>query len=138
MYECVICKVKFQVSNEFEAHFKYFHGKIIDAKNAQSTHSEFHNCEVCNKTFMFKKSLQKHCETFHSDSDKRFKCDFCENRFTQKAHLQKHLRNIHQDITNGPSNSVKCEFCDVIILIIINECPSVSCDNFSRKPHHRF
>ena len=68
MYECVICKVKFQASLEFEAHFEYFHKKSTNGIDVKSdSHSTDYNCDVCEKVFASKGALEKHGTQFHND-----------------------------------------------------------------------
>lgn len=61
-------------------------------------------CNICNKKFKLKGSLQKHLR-IHS-GEKLFHCDTCNRNFSQKGHLEEHIR-IHSG-----ERPFHCNICD--------------------------
>ena len=75
---------------------KFLKGKDCLKKHMSGVHEGFseyksYKCNLCKKSFVYKRSLKLHVQCFHLNS-KPFQCDFCAECFTQKVHLSKHIR----------------------------------------------
>ena len=62
-------------------------------------------CDVCNKTFMEKKELNRHIKHLHGE--KVFHCQHCDYRATISKYLNNHMKSVHEGI-RYPCN--KCDF----------------------------
>ena len=57
------------------------------------------SCELCDKSFGYISSLQRHITTVH-EGIKNYSCDFCDESFGHKNDLQWHVTTVHRDIKN--------------------------------------
>ena len=62
-------------------------------------------CDLCDKTFTDKYSLEKHCKIIH-EKLKQFKCDICDKQFSAKNVLKRHKFAVHDKLFQ-----FKCQFC---------------------------
>ncbi len=79
------------------------------------------NCETCNKTFVSKASLRKHCNIVHSEA-RDFICHICSNGFNTTADFEcklcgkrfrtKGLLKTHSKV-HGP-RTIACPFCPMM------------------------
>jgi uncharacterized C2H2 Zn-finger protein len=53
------------------------------------TCGEPYKCDLCDKVFRHKRSLQQHIRT-HT-GDKPYKCDLCDKGFNRNEYLQQHI-----------------------------------------------
>ena len=66
-----------------------------------------HECEVCGRTFAFKRNVTRHLRTVHSADGPRHECEVCGRKYTQKGNVSEHLRTVHS--ADGPRH--QCEVC---------------------------
>ena len=52
-------------------------------------------CEICQKSFATKQSLQKHVESIHYENNGDFECKFCNKEFSEKGNLKVHTETVH-------------------------------------------
>ncbi|KAK3596783.1 hypothetical protein CHS0354_038785 [Potamilus streckersoni] len=93
-YQCPHCEEKFVAEAAYYIHVY------------QHTGIKPFICEVeaCNKGFMSKFKLERHC-LIHT-SPRHHKCPYCDKSFNRKDHLKNHL------ITHDPNKKIwKCELC---------------------------
>lgn len=106
LLHCKICLQVFPTRRKYNFH-KCVHNsnvlkraKEILQKSGVKTLSEGGKkvkCNLCNKQFSNRKSLQQHLFGVHlNDDEKRFACNECERRFWKKSELRAHLR-IHRN-----------------------------------------
>ena len=107
-FKCKICpddrsfKTKGQLSQHMKFHYEPSHRcevcqKSFHCKSTLNSHKKTHTgekphvCSICDKSFAHKQSLQIHQAT-HSD-ERKFKCNICpdERYFKTKNHLRNHL-----------------------------------------------
>ena len=73
-------------------------------ENNKNSHSgKCHQCDVCQKSFMWKESLTRH-KRLHSGKSV-FTCEMCEKTFYVKAHLLSHI------IIHTGEKPFTCEIC---------------------------
>lgn len=108
-YPCPICSVVLKSASNRAAHLRRVHVKdkqctcpvcgdkfaALDyLKSHMIKHSgENHQCQVCNKTYAWKKSLTEHMRIHNND--KRFVCVHCGKAFVQKCSLKGHVNTHH-------------------------------------------
>ena len=75
---------------------KSFTQKASLNRHIKSVHenSKPHKCDICELSFSEKGTLKRHIQSVHLNS-KPHKCDICEQSFTQKGHLKKHIQSVH-------------------------------------------
>ena len=57
-------------------------------------YSSKHKCDVCNKTFCSKQSLNGHIAAIH-EGNKPFSCELCSFRSCSKGYLSRHIKVVH-------------------------------------------
>ena len=67
---------------------------------------EYFTCDVCKKTFAWKKSLISHTYTIHKEVF-MLKCDICDQPFNDKGTLNQHAKK--HNISN--EENYHCQFC---------------------------
>ena len=67
---------------------------IIRYQNILQIFSLSHSCNICNKSFIAKVTLDSHIKYKHSD-DRLFECKKCDSKFKQKKNLDRHIKNAH-------------------------------------------
>lgn len=92
--KCSYCNATFSRCDYFSQERHYCH-----EKRSALGENDGHKCEICEKIFTRKDSLQKHISQVHSG--KRYSCTMCPASFSQNYKLNKHLEK-HQ---GHPSNS---------------------------------
>ena len=80
--------------------------KHIKHQNMENTSGKF-ACELCLKTFKYKKSLTRHSNSEHLEEKNRFPCKYCSKSFKYKQHLTAHIKSHHVDVEARFS----CEAC---------------------------
>ena len=112
LYRCSECDQTFTRNNTRERHEQQVHniGQPSKCSYCDATFSRFdyysqdrhqcqekraalggndgHKCEICEKIFTRKDSLQKHLSQVHSE--KRYNCSMCPASFAQSYKLKKH------------------------------------------------
>ena len=100
-FECEICKKSLSSNRALKRHMNLnvnLHEKI---KSGQK-----HECQVCDKTFYFQHSLDKHLIVQHLNI--KFTCQKCgQNGFKFFDELKTHLKTKHQE-----AMILKCDICD--------------------------
>ncbi|XP_067119411.1 zinc finger protein 624-like [Centruroides vittatus] len=76
---CDVCKKKFSSKVEFQTHHKNAHPP-----------GGIHKCEICNKIFRKRDTLNRHMKT-NTDSSVK-KCDVCGQKFCSFITLKRHMR----------------------------------------------
>ena len=67
-------------------------------------------CDLCAKIFASQKTLKRHRQTFHRQSD-AFSCRVCDRRFYRREHLKNHHIRKHSDEEYEPPASYRCPVC---------------------------
>lgn len=88
---CPECKEVFYSHTQFLKHFK-------------TVHKNFLPCPYCNKSFAFKKSLNRH--VFTHSGEKPYNCLVCDKAFGRNSHLQQHMQ-IH-----NKNKLFECSLCE--------------------------
>ena len=78
----------------------------IKHQNMENTSGKF-ACELCSKTFKYKKNLTRHSNSDHLEEEIRFPCEYCSKSFKYKQHLTAHIKSHHVDVEARFS----CEAC---------------------------
>ena len=113
-FECSYCQKRFHRNSAFIVHLRKHTGekpfvcetcgKAFDRKSALNFHTQTHGerypCNLCEKTFSYKKGLQKHVKYVH-DKVKNFCCEICSKTFGRKEHLTRHFKDIHEEPEEG-------------------------------------
>lgn len=63
-------------------------------KTAERTHQQIYQCQYCNKTFTWLKSLTVHLRT-HTNV-KPYKCELCDRSFVRSDYLKYHIMKSHE------------------------------------------
>ena len=67
-------------------------------------------CDLCAKTFASQKTLKRHRQTVHRQSD-GFLCRVCDRRFYRREHLKNHHIRKHADEEYEAPASYRCPVC---------------------------
>ena len=62
-------------------------------------------CPICEATFFYKKTMERHMAAQHSQNPMRISCDICEKVFDYPDNLSRHMREVH----GGAKH--KCDKC---------------------------
>lgn len=97
-FQCEFCDRSFGSHKIFQKHFFEDHSM-----------GEKVECDVCQKKFSYKISLNQHKKYFHSE--KKFKCEYfkCDKMFIQLSRMRQHFRKDHLKIK--PENKFECDIC---------------------------
>lgn len=96
-YNCTDCGKQFQQNIQLIQHKKIH---INQNRN---------NCSVCDKKFSHMGNLEKHMETAHTKSSKKFNCESCEFVATgkfQEEKLKSHRKRVHKEYFDTNEASV--------------------------------
>lgn len=93
--KCQLCR-KEVTKRSLKLHMKFKH---------TGSPSETHECEKCDKCFVYKKGLMNHMRHQH-DNYKQFVCSVCKKRFNQKVHLKTHM------MSHTGEKPFKCLYCE--------------------------
>ena len=67
-------------------------------RHEESNIKETFPCEMCDKVFGYKPTLQAHVRNSHSSlPKKRVPCDICNKTFASKSDLGRHKKYIHEE-----------------------------------------
>ncbi|XP_075982575.1 uncharacterized protein LOC142980878 isoform X2 [Anticarsia gemmatalis] len=118
---CPSCPATFLSQDELEMHH--------DEKHVSTKEKRF-VCDVCNKRFHEKSTLQRHKENLHDKSadfaciycpsrDRSYPCKYCNKSFIKSHHYTRHLRLKHREANRtcrGPfgesTDQYRCEQCE--------------------------
>jgi KRAB domain-containing zinc finger protein len=120
---CLVCKVKFETSNDLNKHQIDKHDKLeskdcdhcetrwTSSETLKKHIAETHRlivfpCELCNKTFSKNYSKNAHIKEVHHHSDE-FSCKQCSKVCVNQYRLNLHVQSIH-----GNGGDFKCDFCN--------------------------
>ena len=84
-FSCKPCNKMFQSKQAKEYHNNIKH----------STTKASEKCDICDKDFASKTSLQNHKMYVHTD-ERKFKCKSCDQKFKQKKSLKNHYLQVHR------------------------------------------
>ena len=108
---CDICGSRFFANNHLKEHKVLVHG--------QSEGSKKFECSDCDKTFVLKKSLNRHLREKHMETNKNtdysedisstneIKCGSCEKSFKRMGDMKRHMKTNHSD-----EKLFKCAACE--------------------------
>ena len=82
--KCDFCD-KTYLTSSLSVHVKMIH-----------SNAENHLCEICNKVFLQKKTLDNHKKAVH-EGMKVYKCNSCDKEYTCKSSLMRHISVIHEN-----------------------------------------
>ena len=74
------------------------------------SHGERPVCNLCARSFASQKTLKRHRETVHRQSD-GFSCRVCDRRFYRREHVKKHHLRKHGDEEYEAPASYRCPVC---------------------------
>lgn len=94
-FECDICKKKFTVKCNLNAHIKNMH-----TENKRRKTGKDYKCSECLFETRYKRSLRAHLRTHE------IQCDICLRKFKLKDRLQKHIKNKHTE--SESAKNVEC------------------------------
>ena len=142
LFKCEICSETFTLAG-LKRH-KVIHNKHnhepVRYRQFQEDGTPF-SCEICKKTFRWRRSLEKHSHVQHTcqtcnktcpsryelklhetthTGEKNFECHLCKQKFARKHYLRQHLkshRRIHprQGADSKQGLKAMCEICDKMI-----------------------
>ena len=92
-FVCSMCPCKFTRATDFRIHLFLHSGKTP-------------TCEVCSRTFLLRKRLQKHM--IAHEKIRNFKCNICEKVFHRNYILQNHIAMSHGEKT------LQCNECNSV------------------------
>ena len=93
--KCQICHVVFLNQSAITDHYNSEHSGLAIAHYAQRGQGA-HACDVCDKRYTTKQSLQRHMATVHAVGEAQtFKCDVCSREFNVKSNLTAHIKRMH-------------------------------------------
>ena len=94
--KCQICHVVFLNQSAITDHYNSEHKGLAIAHYAQRGQGA-HACDVCDKRYTTKQSLQRHRATVHAVGEAlTFKCDVCSREFNVKSNLFAHIKRMHK------------------------------------------
>ena len=85
---------------------EHLSSEYIKHQNIENTSEKF-ACELCSKTFKYKKGLARHVNSEHMEVETRFPCESCSKSFKYKETLTVHIKSQHADVEARFS----CEAC---------------------------
>jgi len=98
-FECDCCEKLFYSLYHLKRHQN---SKIIEKK--KNNNVQVNQCLYCDKTFVYKTSLQRHIRLIHL-KENRFMCEICSQTFQSTFNLKRHASDIHQNTyENSESN----------------------------------
>ena len=79
--------------------------QFIEIKPKRNLKSdETYPCKICDKTFVYKKSLVSH-QKFHAMKERPFSCEICQKSFKMKGSLKAH------QLTHSVEKPITCKKC---------------------------
>lgn len=133
VFKCTECDYQGHKKKRLSEHMGRVHGLLIDGKDAQNSS---YVCDLCEKTFVFEKDLNRHKKIVHHGQiftcqfcfksykskyvydrhlathaegyiQPKFKCQICEREFTTKFSLSSHIKSDHL----GVKKTYSCPIC---------------------------
>ena len=83
-------------------------------KNVSKAKDKVHVCEICEKKFGYKHSLEIHISGVHEEN-RPHKCKICNKSFKQLSNLLTHISGVHER-----KKPVKCTQCKVFLANYLN------------------
>ena len=80
---------------------EHLSSEYIKHQNIENTSEKF-ACELCSKTFKYKKGLARHVNSEHMEVKTRFPCESCSKTFKYKQDLA-----VHINLMSKPDSLVK-------------------------------
>jgi hypothetical protein len=97
-FECKICNVSYNRRFCLWQHMKS--KKHICAVNDDPNMDPF-KCDLCLKSYSYKRNLKYHMNSHLPESQQRYKCDICKKKFDTRGCLKSHLASkIHETKVN--------------------------------------
>ena len=100
--KCDFCEKSFSDENVLGLHLKSIHKSIIEGRK---------KCEFCDETFSNRstKDLKNHVISIHEE--KKFNCDDCNQSFSYRRSLINHVLQVHKNMKKIQcANCTKCFF----------------------------
>ena len=102
--KCHICNIEFN-ANDLETHFANVHTEKDEEKNSNLKNT----CKICQKSYKFRKNLEKHLNNVHKGNSDILCCKLCDKVFAQKSRLTLHIFRSHDKTKNHICD--KCNKC---------------------------
>lgn len=100
-YKCGKCVKLFNYKRSLMNHTKIMHERV---------NLKCDCCEESN--FSSKSALKLHIENSHITSNVKYKCVICEKSYKFKKDLNRHFREVHQGIKSERNLTQRCKFCE--------------------------
>ena len=89
------CRALYDLGS-LEAEAKTLHKEQMAARNwMKYNESPAALCHLCDKSFVTKKSLDRHIEQIHLRNLEPMKCQICDKKFDYKHNLERHMTEVH-------------------------------------------
>ena len=98
MFKCPLCLASFGKEKErFFAHIasKVCHKDPNYKHDTDITEDLRFKCQLCEKSYSNKDSLERHARWKHGEKIKKFQCNFCKVTFNYKSSLKRHIKKSH-------------------------------------------
>ena len=124
-FSCQVCGQRFYRKDVLQSHLKTHRAACPTNKTfvdspppppspppapPLESHSERPLCDLCAKSFASQKTLKRHRQTVHRQSD-GFSCRVCDRRFYRREHLKNHHISKHADEEYEAPASYPCPIC---------------------------
>ena len=74
-----------------------------DRQNVKVKRNKSHECNSCDKNFIWRSSLQRHVKSVHNKINDH-KCELCNKSFGEKNKLIRHFKSVHDKVRNFKCN----------------------------------
>ena len=103
---------------------KFSHKHSLQTHMLTHTKVKAHECDICKKKFSQKGSLVQHFRIHLGE--KPYGCSKCGKWFTQSCNRDKHIRT-HKELTNEQQSELKCEIPRSIVHDYLNYIENFEC-----------
>ena len=100
-FVCQMCKADFESDKEkFKVHIMSKVCQVIDS-SIKINDDKKYQCELCDKSYLEKDSLDRHMQYKHRKKPTKFKCEVCESTFSYESSLVRHIKKKHTENTGS-------------------------------------